>query len=119
MKNKKKILCFDLDNVICTTKNNNYRQSKPKAKVVILINKLYKKNYHIKIFTARFMGRNNQNIRKAKNQGYLFTVKQLKSWKLNYHDLIFGKPSYDFFIDDKAYGFEKNWISKIERILKK
>ena len=118
MKNKKKIYCFDLDNVICTTKGNNYKKSTPKKKVVNFINKLYEKNYYIKIFTARYMGRNNENISKAKRQGYLSTKKQLKLWKLKYHDLIFGKPSYDIFIDDKCYGFNKNWINKIQKNLK-
>ena len=76
MKNKK-IYCFDLDNVICTTKGNNYKKSTPK-KVVNFINKLYEKNYYIKIFTARYMGRNNENISKAKRQGYLSTKKTTK-----------------------------------------
>lgn len=29
------------------------------------------------------------------------TEKQLKHWDVKYHDLKFGKPSYDLFIDDK------------------
>jgi hypothetical protein len=31
-----------------------------------------------------------------------FTEKQLKSWGVKYHELIFGKPVADVFIDDKA-----------------
>ena len=27
---KKKIICFDIDNVICKTKTNEYSKSKPK-----------------------------------------------------------------------------------------
>ena len=34
MKVKKKILCFDLDGVICTTLKNNYKSSKPKIKAI-------------------------------------------------------------------------------------
>ena len=86
--------------------------------MVNFINKLYEKNYYIKIFTARYMGRNNENISKAKRQGYLSTKKQLKLWKLKYHDLIFGKPSYDIFIDDKCYGFKKDWVNKMQKNLK-
>ena len=48
------------------------------------------------------MGRNNDNIQKAKIKGYKFTLKQLEKWKLNYHKLIFGKPSFDIYIDDKS-----------------
>jgi len=25
-----------------------------------------------------------------------------------------GKPSYDLFVDDKAYGFKKNWAKNIK-----
>ena len=39
----KKKFCFDLDGVICTTYKNNYKNSKPKKKVINTINKLYDK----------------------------------------------------------------------------
>jgi len=111
----KKIFCFDIDNIICKTFKNKYKTSKPNIKVIKLINSLFNKGHTIKIFTARFMGRNNENRKKAKQQGYEFTKKQLKKWNLKYHKLIFGKPSYDYFIDDKAMGFEKNWYNKIKK----
>ena len=41
---KKKIVCFDLDNTICTTKKNFYRSAKPKKKVIKIINDLYNRN---------------------------------------------------------------------------
>ena len=59
------------------------------------------------------MGRNNENVTKAKKQGYQFTIKQLKKWGVKYNEIIFGKPSYDIFVDDKAYGFKKNWIKNL------
>ena len=111
---KKFFLCFDLDNVICTTQGKNYRKSKPKYKVINLINDLYKSGHYIKIFTARYMGRNNENIVLAKKQGYKTTKKQINSWGINYHKLIFGKPTYDFFVDDKCYNFSKNWYLKFK-----
>ena len=49
---KKKIICFDLDNVICITKKNDYKNSKPLTRNIKIINQLYEKNNHIKIFTA-------------------------------------------------------------------
>lgn len=107
----KKIICFDIDNIICKTVNNRYINSKPNMKVINLINSLFEKGHTIKIFTARFMGRNNDNITKAKKQGYNLTKKQLKKWKINYHSLILGKPSYDLLIDDKALGFKDSWFN--------
>ena len=105
---KKKIFCFDIDGVICKTSKNNYSSSKPIIKTIKIINELYLKN-RIIIFTSRYMGRNNDNAKKAKAQGYKKTLKQLKGWGLKFHELRFGKPSYDFFLDDKNFFFKKNW----------
>ena len=116
---KKKIFCFDLDNTICITKGKQYSRSKPIKEAITLINKLYSEGHYIKIFTGRYMGRNNENKFLAKKQSYNFTKKQLKKWGVNYHKLIFGKPSYDVFIDDKNLGHKKNWASTLFKKLKK
>ena len=102
-------ICFDIDGVICKTKNNNYRSSKPIKKNIKLINFLFEKNFEIILFTARFMGRNKDQVSKAKKQGYIFTKNQLKKWNLKYDKLFFGKPSFDLFVDDKSIFFKKNW----------
>jgi hypothetical protein len=115
--NKKIILCFDLDNVICRTKKNYYKKSIPINQSIKFINFLYENNYYIKIFTARFMGRNSENVIQAKRQGFDFTKKQLKKWQVKYHELILGKPSYDIFIDDKMLGFKKKWIFQLKKKL--
>jgi hypothetical protein len=52
---------------------------------------------------------NKENVKKAKQQGYDFTKRQLRKWGLKYNKLLFGKPSYDIFVDDKALFFKKNW----------
>ena len=119
MKNKKKVLCFDLDNVICKTTGSNYKKSKPIKKVIRFINLLYHKEFIIKIFTARYMGRNDEKIFAAKKQGYRFTKNQLAKWGLKYHILIFGKPTYDIFVDDKCLGFTKDWLISLKKDLKK
>lgn len=116
---KKKIICFDLDNVICFTKKNFYKDSVPNIKIINLINNLYKKNYLIKIFTARYMGRFKENIRLAKKSGLNFTKNQLKLWGVNYHKLYFGKPNFDIYIDDKNLEFSiKNWDLKLKKKLR-
>tara|TARA_B100000242_G_C43037158_1_gene483571 strand:- start:1333 stop:1677 length:345 start_codon:yes stop_codon:yes gene_type:complete len=113
----KKVLCFDLDNVICKTKKNNYKTSRPIKKNIKKINTLYDNGFVIKIFTARYMGRNNDNRLKAYRMGYKLTKFQLRKWKVKFHKLIFGKPSYDLFVDDKAIFFKKNWINSIDKYL--
>ena len=114
---KKKIFCFDIDNTLCITRGRNYSKSKPIKKVISLINQLYSEGHCIKIFTSRYMGRNNDNIKKAHKQGYQSTYKQLKSWGLMFHKLYMGKPSFDFFVDDRSIGFKKNWYKKFYHII--
>ena len=109
MKKYKKIICLDLDGVICETKLNYYDKSKPKKDVIKYINYLYKKNFYIKIFTARHMTKFKGDTKKIYKFEYLNTYKQLKSWKISFHELIMGKPSYDYFIDDKCPYHKKNW----------
>ena len=110
---KKKIYCFDLDGVICKTNKNYYKTSKPIKKVITKINKLYANGHKVIIFTARFMGRSKENVSLAKKRGYNFTYKQLKKWGVKFDKLIFGKPSFDYIIDDKSIDFKKNWYKHL------
>ena len=112
---KKITFCFDLDNVICFTKKNNYKKSIPKKKVIKLINKLYDNGHTIKILTARYMGRTNDSITKANKLGYNSTYKQLKNWELKFHKLYITKPSFDFYVDDKSYNYNDKWINYLNK----
>lgn len=112
----KKTLCFDLDNVICKTgKDKIYKNSTPIEKNIETINLLYEKGYQIIIFTARCMGRYSGNINLVKKKIRPLTLRQLKKWKVKYHKVYFGKPSYDLFIDDKALFFKNNWSKFIRK----
>ena len=104
-----KKICVDIDGVICITKKNLYKNSKANFKVIKTINRLYDEGHYILIYTARFMGRNNDNATLAKKKGYKFTKAQLNKWGLKFHKLLLGKPSYDIIIDDKALGYKKKW----------
>ena len=120
MKRYKKIICFDLDNVICfTNKKKVYKESKPNFQAIKLINHLFKNNFKIIIFTARGMSRFKRNIKKIKKNYLVMTKRQLEIWGVNYHELIFGKPSFDIYIDDKNLGFKKNNWNKELRVLLK
>ena len=57
-----KIICFDLDGVLCRTEKNFYRYSKPIKKNIKIVNYLYDQGFYVKIYTSRFMGRNKDNI---------------------------------------------------------
>ena len=113
-----KIFCFDIDNVICTTKGKNYIQAKPKKEVIKTINALYENGHYIKIFTARYMGRNKENQKKSYRQGFQKTFNQLEKWKLKFHILIMGKPTFDICVDDRASGFKRSWYRSFHKFLK-
>lgn len=83
---------FDLDDTILfSTYNDNkvYDLKGHNKKVVESINKLYDDNTII-IHTARHWN------------DLQFTIKQLKEIGCKYHTLVMGKPTGDYFIDDKA-----------------
>ena len=81
---KIKKICFDIDGVVCSVRKDNiYSKSRPIKKNIKLINQLYRKKYEIILFTSRFMGRNNDDVKKAYKMGYEFTEKQLKNGALN------------------------------------
>ena len=98
-----KVFCFDCDGVICFTKGTDYAKSKPNYGVIKKINSLYDLGHTIKVFT----GRGSQS-----GLDWRATTEfQLKEWGVKYHELIMGKPSYDFFIDDHAWNI-KDWLNE-------
>ena len=111
---KKKIICFDIDNIICKTPKNDYGKSKPNRKAIKLINELYDRGYIIKIHTARYMGRSNDNIMKANKIGYTKTYSQLKSWGVKFDKLFLSKPSFDVYVDDKNFYHKRNWVKDLK-----
>jgi len=76
---------FDIDNTIVRTKGSDYLKSKARKQIINFVNKLYDKGYYIKIFTSRYMGRNNENADLVKKKYYNKTFNQLASWKLKFH----------------------------------
>jgi hypothetical protein len=108
-----KIFIFDIDNTISKTKGTKYQAAKPIKSRIKIINQLFDKGHIIKIFTSRYMGKHNGNVNFIKKNYYKITEKQLKSWGLKFHNLIFGKPIFDFLIDDKAYNIKDKKLNKI------
>jgi glycerol-3-phosphate cytidylyltransferase len=95
------IYCFDLDNTLCNTDNKEYINSTPIQEMVDRVNFLYDSGDEIIIFTARGMGKFKGDTKKVYDTYYNLTLSQLEKWKIKYNKLILGKPSFDFFIDDK------------------
>ena len=88
------IIYVDIDETICTSpENRNYAEATPIADNITKINELYDAGNTIIYWTARgtVTGIDWREI----------TEKQFESWGVKYHNLKFGKPAYDLFIDDK------------------
>ena len=76
---KFKTICFDIDNIICKTNSkNDYIKSKPVKQNIKVINKAYDQGFEIILYTARYMGRSNGNISKAKKKNRTFNFKTIK-----------------------------------------
>ena len=97
-----KVLMFDIDGTLCTQESSDYMRAKPFVDRINLINELRRGGKYIKLFTSRGITSGID----WKEQ----TTAQLLSWGLEYDELIFGKPHYDLFIDDKSiYSEDFRW----------
>jgi hypothetical protein len=97
---------FDLDGVIAQiSPNNDYNLSEPDPVGVALVNHFYAAGNRIIIHTAR--GTMTGIDWRAT------TSEQLQRWGVRYHELVFGKPAGDFYVDDRMIPF-----SALRRVLK-
>ena len=98
---KQKVALVDIDETICyyeDPNNRRYDLSIPIQENIDKINKLYDEGWKIVYWTARGTG-SGIDWREV-------TEKQFKEWGVKYHELKFGKPIYDLFIDDKNINAE-------------
>ena len=95
-----KTYVVDIDGVVATiTDDLDYSKVKPIKENIKKVNKLYEEGNKIIMFTAR---------------GYVtgvdwreVTEQQFRDWGLKYHELHFGKPAADYYIDDKLISIEE------------
>ena len=95
----------DIDETICTRGTCDvcrYEGATPMKERIAVINKLYDEGHTIVYYTARGMGRYKGDIDTVMEKLEPLTKLQLDIWGCKYHDLILGKPSGDYYIDDKA-----------------
>ena len=98
-----KTYVVDIDGTICDWEaGRDYTLASPFLERIQAINKLYDEGHTIKYYTARGMGRYAGRSDKAIESFYAITESQLDRWGCKYHKLILGKPSGDYYIDDKG-----------------
>ena len=87
------------------SKNLNYEEAQPIKDRIHKVNELYNLGHTIIYWTARgtVTGKDWSDI----------TKKQFKTWGVKYHDLKFGKPFYDLFIDDRNINPSNKYIRKL------
>jgi CMP-N,N'-diacetyllegionaminic acid synthase len=89
-----KTFCFDIDGIIATlVPVSNYNTAKPQSDVIRIVNYLYDMGHQIVLFTARGSA--------TGLDWQLVTEKQMLEWGVKYHQLLFGKPAADYYVDDK------------------
>lgn len=94
---------IDIDDTICTLSGSmQYETAKPIQRAIDKVNKLYSEGHQIIFWTARGT--------KSGIDWRQLTEHQLKSWGVQYHELKFGKPVYDLFIDDKNIN-SHDWLN--------
>ena len=94
------IYYVDIDETICRYEGErNYPDALPIEKNIEKINDLYDSGNTGVYWTARgtTTGIDWRDV----------TERQFSKWGVKYHELKFGKPNYDLFIDDKNIGSER------------
>jgi histidinol phosphatase-like enzyme len=94
-----RIIYVDIDETICISpQDRDYNKAQPLKQNIKKINELYYNGNTIVYWTARGT-LSGIDWRKV-------TEKQFQDWGVEYHELKFGKPAYDLFIDDKNVNSE-------------
>ena len=102
------IIYVDIDETICISpEDRDYAKAVPILTNIEKCNKLYEEDHKIVYWTARGTG-SGIDWREV-------TEKQFKDWGVKYHDLKFGKPIYDLFVDDKNINTERFFENCIKR----
>jgi len=102
------IIYVDIDETICRSPaSREYQYAAPIVSNIEKINEFYDAGNTIVYWTARGTG-SGIDWREV-------TEKQFKKWGVKYHELRFGKPIYDLFIDDKNINAETFFNNKERR----
>lgn len=99
-----RVFCFDLDGTLVTFPeiHGDYTTVKPIQKNINMCNSLYSKGHTIIINTARRMKTHQSNQGRVLKDIGRITFNTLDTMGILYHEIYFGKPNADFYIDDKA-----------------
>lgn len=86
---------IDIDGTVCTqAPDGDYSKAQPLWDNIRVYNELYNAGHTIWYYTARGT--------ETKKDWRMITQTQFRAWGIKYHELLFGKPSADVYIDDRS-----------------
>ena len=99
-----KRFCFDLDSTLVTAPvtPGDYNTCRPVQHTIDYVRKLHAQGHRVIIQTARRMKTHSGNVGAVVSDIGSVTLRQLDTFNIPYHEIYFGKPYADFYIDDKA-----------------
>ncbi|KAH7350599.1 capsule biosynthesis phosphatase [Rhexocercosporidium sp. MPI-PUGE-AT-0058] len=116
---KKRRFCFDLDMTLVGVPAvaGDYSTCPPIWKNIRLVQQLHKAGHHIIIQTARRMRTHQGNVGAILKDVGPVTFEQLERYEIPYHDIHFGKPWADVYVDDLAVNANLDTMKEIGWLL--
>lgn len=100
-----KTICIDIDGTICSQESpENYSDAIPLDGAIDTLKKIKKEGFNIVLFTARHFNH------------WETTKKWLKKYNIVYDQIVFGKPTAIYYVDDRAINFNGNWNDVFNKI---
>ncbi|WP_084487942.1 capsular biosynthesis protein [Cobetia crustatorum] len=100
-----KRLIIDIDNTICVTNNQDYKNSLPDHDVIEKIHEYKNAGFEIVFFTSRNMRTHNGNLGLINKLTLPVIMQWLEKHSIHYDEIYVGKPwcgTDGFYVDDKA-----------------
>ncbi|TAQ89873.1 hypothetical protein B7494_g1812 [Chlorociboria aeruginascens] len=116
---KKRRFCFDLDSTLVGVPAvpGDYSTCPPITKNIELVQQLHKAGHYIIIQTARRMRTHKGNLGAVLADIGPVTFAQLAKYDIPYHDIHFGKPWADVYVDDLAVNANLDTMREIGWLL--
>merc|ERR1712228_281064 len=94
-------VCFDLDHTLMSAPKRvgDYSSCEPIEANAATCRALYEQGHYIIVYTSRGMRTSGGNLAAAVAEVGESTIASLRANGIRYHELAFGKPEADFYID--------------------
>jgi capsule biosynthesis phosphatase len=100
--NPEGVICFDVDDTLCVTKNRDYANSEPIEPMVARLREAKANGWRVVLYTARGQGRSNGQWETVAEEVKLEIAAFCQRHNVPYDEIIVGKPWAKWYVDDKA-----------------